>query len=60
MIIKPLSVHGINSQFWFVFWFCVHGLVVCFVLNLVFFFFLSQDLYEKLQCNVDTAFLMTK
>jgi len=26
----------------------------------VFFFFLSQDLYEKLQCNVDAAFLMTK
>jgi len=51
----------------------VFSVLVCFLVGSVFmawlfvlsfsffyFFFLSQDLYEKLQCNVDIAFLMTK
>ena len=62
MMIKLLSVQGILSfglSFGSVF---VNDLVVCICPSVSFYFFLylSQDLYEKLQCNVDTAFLMTK
>ena len=60
MIIKLLSVLSILVCLLVLCLFMARLFALILSFSLFSFFFLSQDLYEKLQCNVDTAFLMTK